>query len=511
MKTSAHIISSFRKRNSHILREEKLREREKVYTDILDALPAGIFVIDAEVNPYYLNQTAINIIGDKLSGDFCLKDLPKYCHAYVEKSDQLYPSAQMPITKALQGETASCSDIEIRRGEKVIPLHVNAIPLKNHIGNIDYAIAIISDITELKQQQAKVIEKESLLNAIFNSTIDALFTIDEKGKIVRANSAVQTMFGYHEEELIGQNITLLMPEPHRSLHNQYIQNYLNSGEKKIIGNGFEAEARRKDKSIFPCDLSVSEINQFGKRLFTGILRDISQRKRIEQMKKEFIATVSHELRTPLTSIHGALGLLRHETLNTLEPLAQELLDIAHANSNRLILLVNDILDMEKLEAGAMKFDIKIHPLTSLIELAVVSNQAYAEQHNSFIEISENLPQVSVAVDQHRYIQVLTNLLSNAAKFSPQDRPVKIEATVNDGIACVSIIDEGPGIPDSFKEKIFNKFSQAEGSNSQKTSGTGLGLSISRELMEKMGGKIGFDSNLEKGSRFYVELPVYSSS
>ncbi|NOQ13991.1 MAG: PAS domain S-box protein [Methyloprofundus sp.] len=510
LKTCAHIISSFRKRNSHILREKKLKEREKVYTDILDALPAGIFVIDAEENPYYLNQTAINIVGDKLSEGFCLNHLSKYCHAYVEKTDQLYPCERMPIIKALQGEAASCSDIEIHRGEKRIPLHVKAIPLKDHAGNVDYAIAIFNDISVLKQQQAEVIEKEALLSAIFDSAIDALFTIDEKGEIVRVNPAAQTMFGYCEEELMGQNITLLMPEPHRSLHDQYLQNYLSTGEKKIIGIGREVEAIRKDESIFPCDLAVSEVNLYGKHLFTGVLRDISERKRIEQMKNEFIATVSHELRTPLTSIHGALGLLRSETLDTLEPLAQELLEIAHANSNRLILLVNDILDMEKLEAGALKFDIKIHPLTSLIELAVVSNQIYAEQHNSFIEISENLPQVSVAVDQHRYIQVLTNLLSNAAKFSPKDRPVKIEATANDDIVCVSIIDEGPGIPESFKDKIFNKFSQVESANSQKTPGTGLGLSISRELMEKMGGKIGFDSNLGKGSRFYVELPVYSS-
>ncbi|NOQ13738.1 MAG: PAS domain S-box protein [Methyloprofundus sp.] len=510
LKTCAHIISSFRKRNSYILREEKLRGREKVYADILDALPVGIFVIDVEEKPYYLNQTAINIVGDKLSGDFCLKDLSKYCHAYAEKTDQLYPSARMPITKALQGETASCSDIEIRQGEKHIPLHVKAIPLKDHTGNVNYAIAIFNDISELKQQQAEVVEKEALLSAIFDNAIDALFTIDEKGEIIRVNPAAQTVFGYCEEELMGQNITLLMPEPHRSLHGQYLQNYLSTGENKIIGIGREVEAIRKDESVFPCDLAVSEINLYGKHIFTGVLRDISERKRIEQMKKEFIATVSHELRTPLTSIHGALGLLRSETLDTLEPLAQELLGIALVNSNRLILLVNDILDMEKLEAGALKFDIKIYPLTSLIELAVVSNQTYAEQHNSFIEISENLPQVSVAVDQHRYIQVLTNLLSNAAKFSPEGRPVKIEATANDDIVCVSIIDEGPGIPESFKDKIFNKFSQVEDANSQKTPGTGLGLSISRELTEKMGGKIGFDSNWGKGSRFYVELPVYSS-
>jgi len=265
---------------------------------------------------------------------------------------------------------------------------------------------------------------------------------------------------------------------------------------------------RKNGAIFPMDLAVSRSTREGRPLFIGLVRDITERKRMEQMKAEFVSTVSHELRTPLTSISGALGLLIGGALGELPEQAQQMLNIAHKNSLRLSHLINDLLDMEKLAAGKMSLDLQVQPLMPLLEQALESIHAYGEQYQVRFKLVERADDVQVRVDAARLQQVLVNFLSNAAKFSPQGGQVEIAVHQNKAGVRIEVVDHGAGISDEFRSRIFQKFSQADSSDTRQKGGTGLGLAISKELVECMYGKVGFDSVAGQGACFYCELPVW---
>ena len=246
-------------------------------------------------------------------------------------------------------------------------------------------------------------------------------------------------------------------------------------------------------------------------MFVGIVRDITARKEIERMKGEFVSTVSHELRTPLTSIRGSLGLITGGAVGKLPKKARDMIDMAEKNTERVINLVNDILDMEKLESGSMEFRFKAVDLTSLVKHGIEINRGYADQHNIEFLLVESAEGFEVNGDGDRLIQVLANLLSNAAKFSPEGENVEIAVTRQNGTARVSVSDHGPGIPEEFRDNVFAKFTQADSSDTRKAGGTGLGLNISKTIVDKHGGTIGFDTEAGVGTTFYFELPIFDEA
>lgn len=272
---------------------------------------------------------------------------------------------------------------------------------------------------------------------------------------------------------------------------------------------WHAEYRVKQpdgRIIWLAGQSTPERESDGSTLWHGFVHDITERKRSERLKGEFISTVSHELRTPLTSISGSLGLIQGGALGTPPESMQSMLAVAHSNSQRLILLINDLLDMEKLVAGKMSFQLQEQALMPLIDHAIEANQAYADQFRVHYAIIERLEGAYVNVDAMRLQQILSNLLSNAAKFSPANRQVEIRVESVAERVRVSVIDHGPGIPSAFHERIFQKFSQADASSTRRQGGTGLGLAITRELVERMRGSINFFSEEGQGACFFFELP-----
>ena len=238
------------------------------------------------------------------------------------------------------------------------------------------------------------------------------------------------------------------------------------------------------------------------------LRYAIERKRLERLKEEFVSTVSHELRTPLTSIAASLGLLIGKVAGILPGPEGRLLSIAYTNSRRLVRLVNDILDIEKLESGRVVFDLKKVDVRLLVEHAIEANRGYAETHRVRICLADSTAVDEVRADADRLVQVVTNLLSNAIKFSPADNEVLVSIEKVTSAIRISVRDNGVGIPDDFRVHLFEKFAQADATNARQNGGTGLGLSIVKQIVERLGGEVGFLDAPGGGTIFYVDLPTW---
>lgn len=358
----------------------------------------------------------------------------------------------------------------------------------------------------VEERTSRLKEAETYQRAILETVADAIISIDPSGLIYTFNRAAEKIFGYKAAELIGQNVSILFPEHGRKGYENYIASS-NLYQSRIINKARDLEGHHKDGTMIPLELTVSRMQMSdGQYGFVGVLRDITERKRIEKLKNEFVSTVSHELRTPLTSIHGALRLLVGGKLGELPEEAKNMLEIANNNSERLMLLINDILDIEKIESQQMVYNLQEMEIMSFLEKAVTDNVGYSKEHGVDFRIVQRLDDIRVSVDPDRLMQVFSNLLSNAANYSPKDRVIEIGLTRHNGMVRISVTNFGPEIPKDFQPRLFDKFTQANSEEARQKGGTGLGLSISKALVEKMGGCISFVSKKGSGTTFYIDLP-----
>jgi len=370
----------------------------------------------------------------------------------------------------------------------------------------DY-IVTYTDITAIKQSELAYRDQATRLTAMLDNVVDAIITINESGSIESWSKGAERLFGYAADEVLRRNVRMLMPEPHHSAHDGYIRHYIETGEQRIIGARREVEGRHKDGHIVQVDLGISEMRLGSRRMFIGVVRDISARLEVERLKAGFVSTVSHELRTPLTSISGSLGLLAGGVAGQLPAKATRLIEIARLNSDRLVRLINDILDLEKAESGRLDLRLETLALKQIVRHAIDLNRAFAHGFGVTIELDAGSSDANVFVDHDRLIQVLTNLLSNAAKFSPRGGTIFVTIGTGNDSVRVSIRDQGPGMPEEFRRRIFQKFAQADSSDSRAKGGTGLGLSIAKTIVERLGGSIGFDSESGRGATFHINLPI----
>lgn len=432
--------------------------------------------------------------------------------AYSAWQNGLHPEdvqrAMKEFEDSLLGKRAFDTEFRIRRPDgEVRWLKAYGQVRRDEAGQALRIVGTNWDTTERKQAELALAENNRHTQAILDNVIDGIVTIDQERIVTSFNRAAERIFGYSAEEVLGRNVNMLMPEPYHTEHDGYVSNYLKTGTTKVIGIGREVEARRKNAEIFPMDLSVSEITRNGRKLFIGVIRDITERKRMERMKNEFVATVSHELRTPLTSINGPIGLLLGGALGEIPEAARRMLEVAHKNSQRLGALINDLLDIEKIAAGKMRFALQTQEIMPLVEQALLLSQPHAAQNQIELRLVERAMEVWVRVDGQRLQQILTNFLSNATKFSPKDGVVRVGVKKLGEQVRIQVSDDGPGIPEEFRSRIFEKFSQADSSDSRQKGGTGLGLAIAKELAEKMGGRVDFESRTGQGSTFYVDLQI----
>ena len=367
----------------------------------------------------------------------------------------------------------------------------------------DRILSVARNVTERKRSEAALHESEERFFKAFQASPNMIAIVGQKdGRLYDINENWLSILGYGRSEIVG----------HVNFDNAYwadqsrrTELYRSIAEENVIRN-FEARLYTSDGEIRDYEFAAEGIELDGLPYSIVVGDDISERKRIDRLKNEFISTVSHELRTPLTSISGSLGLLTGGAAGDLSDKARQLIEIAESNSDRLVRLINDILDVEKIEAGRMEFDLQATELMPIIEAALAVNRPYGERHGVRFQIVGTLPDAMVCVDVDRFDQICANLLSNAAKFSPRDGVVEISVSRNDGMIRISVSDDGPGIPSEFQERIFEKFTQADTSDARHAPGSGLGLSIAKAIAEKMNGLIAFESEPGRGCTFFLDLP-----
>jgi PAS domain S-box-containing protein len=332
---------------------------------------------------------------------------------------------------------------------------------------------------------------------------------DSAGTIVLTNTETERLFGYPRDELIGRRIEVLI---HRRLHGEYHKQrdaFVKNPEAQRVQPNRELFGLRRDGSQFPIEVWLNPIHAHDGLFVLSVIVDVSERKRMDRLKDEFVSTVSHELRTPLTSISGSLGLLLGGAAGTLPEGAVRLLGIAHSNSKRLVRLINDILDIEKIESGQVIFNFRRVDVRALVEQVIEANRGYADGFGVRVRLDTASQAGEVAADPDRLAQVVTNLLSNAIKFSPRNGEVTIATEHRADRMRISVRDHGSGIPTEFKPHIFEKFAQADTTDARQKGGTGLGLSIVREIVVRLGGEVGFADADGGGTVFNVDLPNWT--
>jgi PAS domain S-box-containing protein len=389
---------------------------------------------------------------------------------------------------------------------------------------LDLVSQLKQEITERQQiennLQVLVDERTASLKAVVDTAADGIITIDAFGTILSANLATERLFGYSADELVGRNVSILMPQPYQDAHDSYLSKYHATGQSKIIGKGREEEGLHKDGHQFPIYLAVSKVTLANEIRYTGIVRDITRQKttegaliaardeavRANRAKSEFLSSMSHELRTPMNAILG-FGQLMHYDETLSDQHKDNVGEILNAGKH-LLELINEVLDLARIEAGRIDLTIEPVAVCSVVEecLHLIDNLA----HKRNIKISHHgLQYAVVRADRTRLKQALLNLLSNAVKYNREGGTVHLDVKQQGADRLrILVTDTGSGIAAHRLPEMFQPFNRlgAEGSNIE---GTGIGLTITRRIVEMMSGAVGVDSEIGAGSTFWLELPLES--
>ncbi|KYC35682.1 PAS domain S-box protein [Scytonema hofmannii PCC 7110] len=382
-----------------------------------------------------------------------------------------------------------------------------------------------SELNERHRTQEELRNSQARFAGIVSIADDAIICIDGNQCMTLFNLSAEKIFGYSAEEALGQPLDILLPMRYTNVHSQYVSDFGRSAKvSRRMGERREIYGRRKDGSEFPAEASISKLMLKDETIYTVYLQDVSDRKQVEKMKDEFVSVVSHELRTPLTSIHGSLGMLASNLIKPESEQGKRLLQIAVESTERLVRLINDVLDIERIESGKVKMEKQTCNVSELIKEAVNVIQPLADKAEVTLSVSSiNL---NVWADLDRIVQTITNLLSNAIKFSTPGSTVWVGAEMRNGHGTIgngeilspsspqvlfTVKDTGRGIPSDKLDSIFERFQQVDSSDSRNHEGTGLGLAICRSIVQQHGGHIWVESTLSEGASFYFTLPLSSSS
>lgn len=382
----------------------------------------------------------------------------------------------------------------------------------------DLGVAFNRMVEILARSEGMVREKEVRLRMILETAAEGIITIDQRGHIESFNATAKTIFGYREVEVLGRNVSILMPEPHRSRHDHYLERYLRTGDRRIIGQSIQVEGRRKDGELFPMELVVSEAN-LGKRgrIFTGIVRDVTERQRAEQEQarlikelearnaemERFTYTVSHDLKSPLITIKGFLGLLEKDLETRNDKRIRTDMDHISQAAESMHALLTELLDLSRV--GRILGPQQDVEMRELVDEAVQLLGGAIAERGTVVEVLPDMPTISG--DRRRLVEVFQNLIENAVKFMGDQAEPRIEIGMRpagaDGMPVCYVRDNGVGIEARYHEKVFGLFERLD----QEHEGTGIGLALVKRIVQLHGGRIWVESEgLGKGCTFCVAIP-----
>ncbi|MBS0339139.1 MAG: CHASE domain-containing protein [Proteobacteria bacterium] len=368
-------------------------------------------------------------------------------------------------------------------------------------------VGTLQDISVVRNVREELRRSNAVLRSILDNLPCGLSVFDADLKLAAYNSAYRILLDLPPDLLLEPQPTFADIIRHNAARGDYGPGTVDEIVERMV-QGAQVPRHMLSERQMPDGraLEVRSAPMPGGGFVTTYM-DITERRHMERLKSEFVSTVTHELRTPMTAIHGALSLLASGMAGELPDAAGELVARSAQSSDRLVRLINDVLDVERIEARLMHYAMTVQPLAPLVEQAMDATRAYAQQHGVELDLQARLDDVRVLADADRIVQVMVNLLSNAVKFTGPSKRVTIRMGQAPSAVRVSVIDDGAGIPESFRGRIFERFSQADSSDRRQKGGTGLGLNICRSIVQEHGGRIDYASTLGQGSEFFFELPV----
>jgi PAS domain S-box-containing protein len=496
-----------RSTNSELNIKNKIKgDQSSILEAVLNTVIDGIITINKQGEIQTFNPSAERIFGytpEDVIGKNVKMLMPEpyhsehdnYLHNYMSTGDKQIIGKGREVTAQ-------------RKNGDIFPMELGVNQM--NIEGETMFVGTIRDISDRKYAQLALTENQAKLEAIVENTVDGLITINEKGQIEHFNKACELIFGFSSQEVIGQNVKVLMPEPYKKEHDGYLTNYHTSHVKKIIGIGREVEGQRKDGSVFPLDLSVSEVNIKGRTLYSGIVRDISERKIAEKALKqanseleEFSYRTSHDLRSPLVSSLSLLNFIRDAVNQGQKESALMGIDMVEKSLTQLEMLVKDILllTQTKNEEEALQHVDLEHTLReTCTKLSHMDN--FKRLNIEFCLDYKGL----VFAKKSRFVLVIENLISNAIKYQDINKPssfIKISSSIKNNQLILELEDNGLGIPQNQQEKIFEMFKRF---HPKIAYGSGLGLYMIKKSIDILGGNILYN-NTGDGSLFKLTIPM----
>jgi PAS domain S-box-containing protein len=478
--------------------ERALRESEEQFRTVFDNAPIGMAIVSPEGRLTRVNRELSRILGYRPREMLAMPFLD-----YSHPSDSKRESELFAQLVSRDLDSFRIEKRAVTKEGRVVWVNVTVFPVFSSLGELQFFVRMVEDITERKRALDALRESEERYRDLFENATDLIQSVRPDGTFAYVNRSWMQTLGYTSDDVARLHLMDVIHPECRPECEKLFRRVMAGESVDTIQTDFVTSRGER----ITVEGSVScRFENGAPSASRAILRDITERKQLDRLKDEFVSTVSHELRTPLTSIFGSLGLLVGGAAGPLPETIQRMLRIAYTNSERLIRLVNDILDMQKIESGRMEFHLEPLEIAPLVVESVEANRAYAARFKVAYQVEDEAHGAKARVDRDRLLQVLANLLSNAAKFTTPDTTVTVRVEASDAVVRVAVTDHGPGIPAEFRNRIFAKFAQADSSDSRQKGGTGLGLSIAKAIVERLGGEIGYESVVGEGMTFTFTLP-----
>lgn len=527
--------------------EAAVYENERLLSKVLELIPVGVFISNLSGQFTRINPAAEAILGlgtvavDK-------EEWNRYFGVFHPSDMRLYQPEELPALRSLQGAEIDEEEMYIRNQKRPdgVYISVSSRPLRDEQNQITGVVAVLHNLTEKRKAEQSLRETnelrklEEVSRGLLEAAPDAMVVVDANGIIKMLNAQTEHMFGYARADLIGKGIETLIPQRFRKQHPQHVQNFVHAPHPRAMGQGLDLFGRRRDGTELPIEVALSPMQSSEGMLITAAIRDISERKRAEQvraknlelevenrrvkeasrLKSEFLANMSHELRTPLNAIIGFSEVLKDGLMGELSAQQKDGINDIFSSGKHLLALINDILDLSKIEAGKMHLNLEALQITPLLQncLQVVRELAMAQKLQLSAELADDLSDElgEIWLDQRKTKQILYNLLSNAVKFTPEGGKVCLRARRVMAVEVadarfehyleLAISDSGIGISSQDQSRLFEAFTQIDSSLARRHQGTGLGLAMVRRLTELHGGTVHLDSLPGQGSTFTIRLP-----